>query len=234
MYLFLRKARRFQAKAVSDLLYKEILTNLDFQFVQNFDEMIDNLVYPAFVRMFENRHLSMMNESEYQLDNTPSIKTFEHCLNDEPDCIVALSTINTLLNKVFRVFYVLNQDIRLPNNRTSTTRERNQGTVIANLNFLLDLHTTNYHDPKVASSLLRHDLEKLGRLIAPYQTLTLPDIMQLLGYTQGIESSQDDPNSENIELEFLTSLHSCDISRLKKMWFNYLDEISKHLEGIHF
>lgn len=229
--IFLKQFGRFQAIAIKNLIYQEIRQTFDNEYIENFDDMIESIVYPAFFRRFRKRYLTMKNELKIGFPKGLRIRTFESCVDDGPNCIVALNTMNELLLKVFRTFYVLNKDIMSSTKSSSISRKRHKGTLVANLNFLLEETSDNIKPPKTAFSKLQNDLSKLGRLITSSKIFTAPEIVQLLGFTQALGAGNVKKTNLLVFNQLSQIKEACDIHHLHKKWEDYLNKISNRLKG---
>ena len=229
--IFLKRFGRFQAIAIKNLIYQEIRQTFDNEYIENFDDMIERIVYPAFFRRFQKRYSTMKNELKIDNPEEATIRTFESCVDDGPNCIVALNTMNELLFKVFRTFHVLNKDLIIPTNRSSISRQRHKGTLVANLNFLLEETPDNVKIPTIAFSKLQNDLVKLGGLIASPKIFTPPEIVQLLGFTQALGSGNVENNNLLVSDRLSEIKEACDIDHLHRKWEEYLSKISNRLKG---
>ena len=230
--LFLKHFGRFRAMAVANILHREIKQAFEYPFANSFDEMIEKIVYPAFLRRFRERYESRPVQLQNQSSEAPSIKILQSCLEDGPDCIVALNTMNDLLYKVYRIFHIMNKDIRPSLNSSLIARDRHKGSLVANLNFLLTEDLSNSKHPTAALSQLHRDLEKLGRLVTPAETLTLPEFLHLLGYTQNLGLMKYVEESKDLELSSLShNTESCHMDQFHLSWHEYLNDISNQLEG---
>ena len=141
--------------------------------------------------------------------------------------------MNSLLLKAFRVFHILNKDIRTPLNSSSIARKRHLGTLIANLNFLIEHNRENGQLPSIAYTTLQSDLIKLGKLVAPSQSVSLPQILQLLGFTQKLGSKTDliiSHESENYLPNDVKEL--CDLDHLHHKWQDYVNSFTKESAGM--
>ena len=220
--LFLKQSKRFRALAVANALYHEIRLSSNSSFSVSFDTMLDDIVYPAFERKFKHRHVVKQE----------GCQPLQDCFDNDPDSVVAFNTMNNLLQRVFRVYYVMNKDIKPPSDSTLVGRKRHHGTLIANLNFLLKEGEPDNKMPTVAISKLQDDLIGLGKWIAPTQKLTIPEVMQLLGYTQSLGLNPDAENTEKFAIDFFRK-DICQIEQFHKSWQNYLDIVSEQFEGIN-
>ena len=231
--LFLKSSGRFRAQAVGKALHQELRLAIEDTFANDFDEMIEMVMYPAFLRRFRKRYGNLQKGLDNMNLAFSSIKTFQNCLDDGPDCIVAMNTINSLLHKTFRIFNVLNQDIRPQNKSLTLARRRNRGTLIANLNFLLDNDSAKSEIPTVAMSELQSNLAELGEMIAPSGAITLPQTLQLLGYTQNLGIETNPKRFKDFDLSFSkTSEGHCDMEQLQRSWQFYMNAVSDYYEGI--
>ena len=231
--LFLKSSGRFRAQAVGKALHQELRMAIDDTFANNFDEMVEKVMYPAFLRRFGNRYDILQKGLDSINPETSSIKSFRNCLDDGPDCIIAMNTINFLLHKTFRIFNVLNQDIKPKNKSLTLARKRNQGTLIANLNFLLKKDSTKSELPTVAISELNSNLAELGEMVAPSNVATLPQFIQFLGYTQNLGIGNNAKRYKDLDLSFSkASKEHCDMEQLQRSWHFYMNAVSEYYEGI--
>ena len=229
---FLKHVGRFGVMSIANILYNEISLSIEDAFAESFDAMIENIVYPAFFRKFSKRSEAMKKAFTDQPHRVSSSNIFKKCIDDGPDCAVALTTMNNLLFKVFRVSHVLNIDIRPTVNSSMIARQRRQGTLIANLNFLLDDQTQENEHRSVAYTELETDLRKLGELVIPTQPLSLPQILKLLGYTHILGKNTDSKTAKDLDIGLLKrNQESCNIDQLQQNWQNYILEVSNQLEG---
>ena len=223
--LFLKQSQRFRALAVANVLYHDIRLASDSSSVVSFNAMLDDIVYPAFIRKFKRRHVVMLDGCQHF-----SINSLQDCFDNGPDSVVAFNTMNNLLQKVFRVYFVMNKDINPPSDSSLVGRKRHHGTLIANLNFLLEEGELNDKMPTIAFSKLQDDLIGMGKWIAPTKMLAIHEVMQLLGYTQSLGLNPDAENTGKFEIEFFRK-DICKIEQLHKSWQHYLNVVSEQFRG---
>ena len=230
MVLFLTSIGRFSATAMTHVLYREGILSHSNQFSCSFDDMIEHIVYPTFLRRFENRFKRFQEKSATKMQE--KLENEEDCEEYGPDCIIALNSVSTLLHKFFSKFNILNQDFETSKAMATNLNERYLGTLLSNMNFLLDDFSPYNNHSSVASLQLQENLRNLTYLFGFPGNLAFPDLVHLLGYTEGYESEP-----ENIEEELYGNKtrfegSTCHIDNLKQYWDNYVRKGNDEIENL--
>ena len=233
--LYLKKSGRFQSLAIANILYQELQLSFGSTFAESLDDMIEDIIYPAFMRKFQHRQITTGLQIKNFSSGTERLETFKDCIANGPDCSVALNSMNDLLSKSFRIFNVMSNDLRLAVNSSLIIIERQMGTLLANLNFLLEVeHENDKEWPTIAFSRLQSDLRKLGRLIYPTQTMTIPEVAQLLGFTQRLGTHGNNMGFSDLDLDFLNkNKDACNVAQFQNEWGKYLNKIFDLLKGTY-
>ena len=228
--LFLTSIGRFSATAMTQVLYREGTLSHWNRFSCSFDDMIENIVYPIFLRRFENRFKRFQEKSAREIQE--KLENEDDCEEYGPDCIVALNSVSTVLHKFFRKFNILNQDVETSIGLATNLNERYLGTLLSNINFLLDDFTPYSSHSSVASLKLQEDLRNLNYLFGFPGNLAFPDIVHLLGYTEGYESEPGNME-EGLDVNKTRSEGStCNIDNLKQYWDNYVRRGNNEIENL--
>ena len=153
------------------------------------------------------------------------IKTVTDCEAYGPDCIVSLKNLDIILQKFFRIFHILNNDFKHSQSSTSHGNERYYGTLLANINFLLEEKASNNIQSTVASSQLHDDLVDLAKYFSPHGNLALPDLISLLGYSEGFTSNHqtESVNDKRYDMAGKDNI-KCNIDSLNEHWNYYLNK----------
>ena len=256
--LFLAKSGRFRSNAISNVLDQELRLTYDSAFTKDFDSMIENVLYPAFLRRFrkriENMQLSFLDETIYkslqklvqnyyetgqddlitlkQRGNTPEKRDyyrFVEKLRLKSDYVFAMDTMNTILQNFFRGSHTLNKYMQ--QQLPSVSRRRHLGTMVANFNFLLKENRPG--KPTPAFMGIEKDLAKVGKLIIPSQKLSLIEILRLLGYTHDLQTKT---NNENLKIQYAKCKHNGDADCIDK-YQHYIEYLKKKeycdIESLH-
>ena len=179
---FLTLDGRFSVKANIEVIYREAITVFQRRFVESFDELIDQILYPIFITKFSKKHEFLRSNSVNRYREIETLDTKRKCLLDGSNCYVALNGINGLLNKFFRKFSVLNKEFDPRVSSITFGAERRYGTLLANLNFLLDENQFKGNQPNVELLQIRTDLTNLLQAVIPSQNISLSEFIGLLGY----------------------------------------------------
>lgn len=161
------------------ILVDDLLTSFPNSVVSNFSTLMENFVNPIFEKRFALKHEFLKKKNPEAAQKTNLIKTEADCLNYHIDCIVAIDRLNDTIQKLYRVFSVMNKDSleALPSG-TLMASNRYMGTLLANLNFqLLD------YQGNTASYNLDQDLKKLLRNIIPSSEMSLTNLIAFLGHS---------------------------------------------------
>ena len=177
---------------------------------------MEKVVLPIFEKRFSQKFTLLQKRNPEAAQKTSSIKTEADCVAYGPDCVVAIDRFNETIQRLYRVFSVLNKDFAeqdsLSNNRSWS---QYIGTLLANLNFQFDSEDFNWMSTdlsltgesrsmversSIASNQLEEDLANLLRYIIPTGQMSLTDIISFLGYSDITgDISNDYINSESSE-----------------------------------
>ena len=138
-------------------------------FVNSFDSMINDIVIPIFTERFAARNSSLAANSFDEYVKITRIKKLQDCIDYGPDCIVALTNVDILLNKLFAKFHILNKDFDPILKPLRLRHEHYYGTLVANMNFKLMDDVKSGYQPTSAYLQLQKDLSKLIQPILPTQ-----------------------------------------------------------------
>lgn len=205
---FLTLCGKHNVGANVEMLYQDALITHGNVYVETFAKMVDEVLYPIFVKRFRLKNLFMENNTfisvfgAEKIDDTPSYKLKEMIkrtgngwLKDSPDYATAITIFDDAMNRLYRVLSVLNHG----NDSWS------YGTLVANVISELDPNAKeSTHEKKaiiVAFSRLQKDLENLLHQIVPVNNLSLTSFFELLGYDDNflmsIESNSTTSNTDS-------------------------------------
>ena len=88
---------RFAIKSKADLIYQDAMTSSGHQFVGTMEELIENIIYPTFERLFSKRNIFLSNNSIGGSQEVANILNVNDCLKHGPDCEVALHVLDLSL-----------------------------------------------------------------------------------------------------------------------------------------
>ena len=250
--LFLAKSGRFRSNAISNVLDQELRLTYDSTFTKDFDSMIENILYPAFLRRFRKRidivQRSVLDETIYKNLQKLLQNYYETAPNDlisrerdyygfveklrfKSDYVFAMDTMNTILQNFFRGSHTLNKYMQQQNQLPSVSRRRHLGTMVANFNFLLKENHPG--KPTPAFMGIEKDLAKVGKLIIPSQNLSLIEILRLLGYTHDLQTKT---NNENLKIQYAKCKTNGDATCIDK-YQHYIEYLKKKeycdIESLH-
>ena len=202
---FLTLDGRFNIKSNTEIIYREATTSFAYTHVKDFNDMMEKVVLQIFEKRFKEKNANLISKSVL-FKKVAKINTKDACIQYGPDCIASLQGLNDILNRIFRISFVLNKDLVLENTNSITQiRERYYGTLLVNRHFdyLNELHQ-RYPVTNEAFQI-GTDLEKLFRLLTTSQNLT--QFLEMLGYADDSFGSRLDisdhhiltPNSQSAE-----------------------------------
>ena len=246
---FLALDGRFSIMANIQLLHQDAMTEHYSKYTVTFDNLIDEVVYPIFVKRFLRKSNKILEDASKWNRRILEIKTEQECKNNGPDCIVAQDRLDATLNNFFRKFGILNLEYGSSIAPAPLDWERYYGTMVASMNFHLDMdyelfwHSLGASDwnpamlkspmtkANVASTQLQSDLVGLLNLVIPSQNTSFTDVLGLLGYS----SIFGELNGNSSNLGSLANLlplygfdhpHSkktgCDLGQHLRRWNQYI------------
>ena len=163
------------------------MTLFGHKYVETFNQLIDQIVHPIYLKRFSKKHAFLQNNTVSLDTEVENIRTEEQCFNIGPDCRGAFHGLNDALNKFFRTFTVLKKYFKTDKDSPKSFEIRNHGTLLANLNFLLESDRTKDETMSVVNSQLELDLTKLLNNIIPSPNVPLDEYLGLLGYCNGLD-----------------------------------------------
>ena len=219
MLWFFTETGRFSSGAMTFVLYQEVASSNQNQFACTLEAMIENIVYPAFLKRFGKR-FSRMQEKHWG-----TMKTEEECNEYGIDCKVALNKIKLLLQKFFRIYHIFNGDFATSKGSETGSNQRYHGSLLANMNFLLGDVAQNRIHSTPAYVQMKKDLAELTKSYNPLGNLALPDLIRLLGYSEGYGTYKQSPIIQGNVLNDTsqTEMH-CNIDRLNQYWDIYANK----------
>ena len=207
--LFLTLNGRFSVMVNLHFFYQDAMTDFAEFSIKNFDDLIDQIIYPIFQKRFSSKNsLLRMTSVGQSIDS--EIKTNEDCVSYGSDCTVSVDHFIDTLADFYGKFAVINKEFEASSSKTFFKLERYYGTLIANLNFQLDMdYEQAWHLLKssktdvsslngkanVASSQLQNDLSLLLDSIMPASNISLTDLIGLLGYSRSFDISDLSPTT---------------------------------------
>jgi len=230
---FLSLDGRFSAKSNIEVIYHEAMTLYNSKFVGSFDELIDEIIYPIFFKKFSKKYEFLRRNSMNRYREIEKINSKRKCVLDGPNCYGALNGMNRLLNKFFRKFSVLNKefDPRIPSSAFGA--ERHYGTLLANINFLLEENRFNGNQPNVGSFQIQNDLTKLLQAVMPSPNISLFEFLGLLGYGDVFSPKNIDSKTVLTTNTIQPEKVPCDTGQLLQDWNAFYLSLLKKLEDTH-
>ena len=173
-------------------------------FAQNFDSLIDKVIYPVYEKRFLIRHQFLQtksnarNSSLYELHERNTKQT-------KAETTIFIDGLVKTIRRLFNIFYVLNCESSTDNPYFMHKWEKDIGTSLANLNFLLDTDYENnwYRFKKestirpqsqtqmtyagVATENLQKQLRATFSNLFLTSRISVTDIIGLLGYANNFE-----------------------------------------------
>ena len=177
---------------------------------------MEEIVLPIFEKRFSQKFTLLRKRNPEAAQKTSSIKTEADCVAYGSDCIVAIDRFNQTIQRLYRVFSVLNKDFAEQDSSFESRSWRQYiGTLLTNLNFQFDSEDFDWKPTdlsltgesksiversSIASNHLEEDLANLLRYIIPTGQMSLTDIISFLGYSDITgDISGDSINSESSE-----------------------------------
>ena len=177
---------------------------------------MEKMVLPIFEKRFSQKFTLLRKRNPEAAQKTSSIKTEADCVAYGSDCIVAIDRFNQTIQRLYRVFSVLNKDFAEQDSSFESRSWRQYiGTLLTNLNFQFDSEDFDWKPTdlsltgesksiversSIASNQLEEDLANLLRYIIPTGQMSLTDIISFLGYSDITgDISGDSINSESSE-----------------------------------
>ena len=108
---FLTINSRFDANSYIQIIHQEAMKVFGRQYVKSFDDLIDQVLYPIFLRRFSEKESFYKNNMQSKYSKVIRVTTERKCKIHGSDCITALRNLDGLLNKFHRIFSVLNKDL---------------------------------------------------------------------------------------------------------------------------
>ena len=227
---FLNISGEFTLKMNIETMYEDAMQLLGNESVESANTLLSRIVYPIFNNTFSERFAMLRNQPLHEWSRSKSYRiSHEDCVQ-ETHCVTALNALTSMLKKFHNTFSVLQTS-------TKWKWDRNIGSLVTNLNFLVDLkYERSRHDLKenvvgsrisnsnanIVSVGLQDDLVILLSKILTRQNISLTDMLALLGYGSLIDAP-----------EMLHPLHGfdrkhrkrteCDIDLYLKIWTEYLE-----------
>ena len=226
-----------------------------------FNSLIDQVVYSAFEQRFSNRFSSLYNNTKADqllLDSkieqggrgtNKDIRSslFRHlaipaALRLGSDCIDILNRLINSMLRLVNIFFVLN----IENKETHPDIHRwnrNIGTLLANMNFLLDEKYENRWKHVRRQSLIDDDLEKKSTMsnvakvnlydemaellseLIPVHKVALTDLMGLLGFTDSKKTEDTLYPLLGFDHLFYTPTSHCNLPDYLNSWSQYRDQV---------
>ena len=224
---FLTLDGKLSIKKNINILFSEVVVSFPKAVATNFSTMITDMMYPIFERRFSQKHEFLRKKNSEDALKADNIKTEVDCLAYGTDCVVALDRLNDTIQKLYRVFSVLNKDSsELLKPASSIDMSPYLGTLLANLNFQVDDDQSG-----VASFELKQDMKKLLASIIPSSEMSLTDMISFLGYSDIsgdssrtkvksknsiLNSTTDCPTRQNSTNEYSTISRSSQLKRIEK------------------
>ena len=191
---------RFNVKSNTEIIYREATTSFANVQVNNFNEMVENVAMKIFEKRLSHKYSFLINQNLHY-EQVARITTEENCIQFGLDCTVALHGLNEVLNRVFRLSYVLNQDLFPENEANNTTRrDRYYGTLLVNKHFdyLVPQNQIDQMTPETFQ--LNTDLQKILGIMLHAQNLSLIEFIGMLGYEDISESTSETYESKLLKI----------------------------------
>ena len=219
MVWFLTENGRFSSEAMAFVIYQDVTMFNQNQFACTLEDMIENIVYPAFFKRFGKRFMRLQEKHWH------TIKTEEECKEYGIDCKIAMHKIKLLLQKFFRIFHIFNRDFAPSNDPEMVSNQRYHGTLLANMNFLLEDISQTQIQSKPAYVQMKKDLVEFTKAFNPNGNLALPDLIHILGYSEGYETYQQIPVMQQNVLNYSSENERlCNNDRLRQYWDTYVNK----------
>ena len=221
------------------ILREDALKSSISVFADNFDSLIDKVLYPVYEKRFLNRH-QLLRVKEKRNSASLGPNTFDE-KKTKLEASIFVDGLGETMKRLFNVFYVLNCEDGNDERGHMHDWGRHIGTTLANLNFLLDIEYENNWinfkkestiNPKseiemryadVATENLQAQLRALLSDIFPLTAISLTDIASLLGYSNDFEMEK--LNLTKCKVMNLTKNSTCKTKMSMK--------INKNLYPIH-
>ena len=175
---FLTLDGKFGIKRNIKTLFNDVISSFPNTFASKFSTVMEEIVYPLFSKRFSQRFQQLKNTNPEAANRSISIKNEVDCLVYGADCVVAIDRLNDTIQKLYRVFSILNKEsVDHLQSIDKSGINRHLGTLLANLNFQL----SDEHD--VSSFQLKQDLANILRNILPNSKMSLTDMVAFLGYS---------------------------------------------------
>ena len=169
------------------------------------------MVYPTFAKKFSQKFDLLQKKSPEAAENALRIKTERDCKTYGVDCHVAMNIVSDMIQKLYRVFSILNKDISEPfQHSTSNGGSRDMGTLLANLHFQFDGDQDD-----IASLQLEQDLIRVLRNIIPNGEISLTDMIGFLGYSNVL--------GDMSKRTYKTIEDNCDLNKYMLRWNSYFE-----------
>lgn len=198
------------------ILFDEALRSFYHTFVKSFDDLMDHILYPTFVKRFSSK-ISMTNgNASTNLDLI--IKTKErnkNCFKLNTDAHIAMKRLENMIKKLYIKFKIVNQEFDPANTNFSPVWSRYYGSLVANLNYLIDESKTKNSNVferlkkkpvfdeiltknQISNNAfqLHQDMTALMNLIIPSTNVPLNTIVGLLGYEDNFDNMNPDAKNE--------------------------------------
>lgn len=165
---------KFNIKSNTEIVYREATTSFANVQVKNFNEMVENVAIKIY---------SFLINENPRYEEVTRITTEESCMQYGQDCTVALHGLNEVLNKIFRLSYVLNKDL-ISENETDDTKRRDRyyGTLLVNRHFDYSMQQYQTDQMTPETFQLNADLQRFFEVMLHAQNLTLIEFLGFLGY----------------------------------------------------
>ena len=190
---FLTLDGMFSLMANIQIFHHDALMSFGHKYVETFDELMDEIVYPIYLKRFSRKHFFLQNITFSQNSQLEKLKKEDDCKNVRNvvhDCILVLKRFDDTLNKFYRKFSVLNKFFRNDGDSSQVIGINNYGTLLANMNFQLDPNPTKGKQLYVTYSQLQFELTKLLDRIIPSHNVPFTEFFGLLGYSDVLGSEE--------------------------------------------
>ena len=184
-----------------EIIYQEAMTQSFFAYADNFDELVNEIVYPIYSKRFSGR-IGRFSRSHRAF----RITTAKKCEEYGPECSTVLNHLESTMKRFYSIFHVLNNEFDGSMSSHFFNWERYYGTLVASMNSEFD---GNYermwkslNSPKTESQVLitqtdvafdklQNDLIKLLGTVIPSNNISLTDFLGLIGYNNALKTKNN-------------------------------------------
>ena len=220
MLTFLILDGPFSINSNLQLLMEDARKMFGTVFTNTFDSLMDKVISPIFKQRFSKR-ISLSGSRTKEDQRLLSFKTKGDCIKLGPRCSVILNRFINTIHRLSNIFFVLNIEHK-ESAPVLHNWKRNVGTLLANINYLLDDKyerrwkyirdqsskeenwDKNSKMANVAKVNMHDELTDLFNDMIPDQNISLPDMLGLLGFADG------ERTEETMEKELKYSLPGFD------------------------